>query len=127
MIAIINGLEGSTQDVFRGADSLMQVTLLSDGLVGPTGQVSRIGTPLDVTGDTVTLEIYDTNTRKNTVIASLPFSIVTAAAGQGTLAVSLANSNLLAAGTTYYGFIKRSENTGTTIEFSRQFLTITAR
>jgi hypothetical protein len=126
MIAILNGTEGSALDVFKGADSLIQATLLADGLTGPTGQVSRIGTPLDLTGDTTTLEVYDSVQRKNVATVSLPFTIVTAAAGQGTIAVSLANSNLLSPGV-YYGYVKRSENTGTTIEFSRQFVTINVK
>lgn len=126
MIALINGTEGGSLDLFKGADALLPVTLLADGMTGPTGQVSRIGTPLDLTGDTVTLEVYDSVTRKNVATVSLPFTIVTPLAGQGTIAVSLANSNLLSPGI-YYGYVKRSENTGTTIEFSRQFITINVK
>lgn len=126
MIAILNGHEGSTIDIFKGADSLVQLTLLSDGSSGPAGQVSRIGTPLDVTGDTVTLEVYDSVLRKNPATVALPFTIVAAAGGQGTLAVTATNSALLTAGT-FYGYVKRSENTATSIEFSRQFVTINVK
>ena len=123
MIAIINGQEGSTIDVFKSSDSILQLTLLSDGAAGPTGQVLRAGTPLDITGDTITLEVYDSVQRKNAAAVALPCTIVSATAGQGTIAISLANSALIPAGVSY-GFIKRSENIGTSVEFSRQFVTI---
>ena len=127
MIAILNGVEGGTLDVFKGADALIQLTALSDGTAGPTGQVARIGTPLDVTGDTVSLEIYDAVTRVNTVSLSVAAALVTVAAGQGTFSITATASAALLAGKVYYGFVKRAENTGTTVEFSRKYVTITTK
>ena len=122
MIAIINGEEGSSLQLFKGATTMARLLLLSDGNAGPTGQVTPVGTPLDVTGDTVTLEVYDTQDRRNAVVASIAATIVTATAGYLTISISSAQASFGPG--TYYGYVKRNENTGTTIEFGRKFLTM---
>lgn len=117
MIAIINGTEGATLKSFKGGFDLLRLILLSDGTVGPTGQVAAVGSPLDVTGDTVTLEVYDTVDRRNAAVKSLPATIVGATYGYLTVALT---ATLMDFGPgTYYVYAKRSENTGATIEFSR--------
>lgn len=127
MIALLNGTEGGTLDLFKGADTVLAYTLLSDGLTGPVGQVSRIGSPLDITGDTVTLELYDALTRVNVSTVSVAAVLVAAAAGQGTITITPANSATLLAGKTYYAFVKRAENIGTTVEFSRKYFVVTVK
>ena len=119
MIAIINGQEGPTLSLFKGGFGLLQLILLSDGELGPTGQVAAKGSPLDVTGDTVTIEVYDTSDRRNTATKSLPATIVTAGAGHLTVALT---ATLMDFGPgKYYAYAKRSENTGATVEFSRSY------
>lgn len=126
MIAVINGAVGGTLEIFKGTDGVLQFALQSNGRQGPASQVSRIGTPLDLTGDTVTLELYDDINRKNAATVSLTGTLVTAAAGTGTFAHSVAQSALLVL-SKYYAFVKRTENTGTTVEFSDVGTVITTK
>jgi hypothetical protein len=122
MIALIQGEEGSQVELFKGGSALIPLQLLSDGTVGPTGQVEQKGTPLDVAGDTTTVEVYDTQDRRNAVVKSLATTIVTATSGY--LTVTVATATIDFGPGTYFGFVKRLENTGTTVEFSRRFFTV---
>jgi hypothetical protein len=123
MIAVINGAIGSTIEIFKGTDGILQFALQSNGSQGPVGQVSRKGTPLDVTGDTITFDLFDDIRRKNVASVSLTGTIVTALAGLGTFAHSAAQTAALT-GSTYYAFVKRTENTGTTTEYSDVYTTV---
>jgi len=123
MIALINGIEGGALKLFKGAATLLRLVVLSDGDNGPSGQVPATGTPLDVTGDTVSLLIYDTADRRNAALATVAGTIVTAAAGY--LTISVLNATIAIGPGTFFGFISRSENTGTTLEFSRNMNVIT--
>lgn len=125
MIAILNGEEGGSIYLYKGGSDLLRLQLLSDGAVGPTGQVSAIGSPLDVTGDTITVEFYDAPDRRNAATKSVPATIVAATNGYTTVTVAAATIDFGPG--TFYAFVKRSENTGSTIEFSRKYNVVTVR
>lgn len=118
MIALINGAEGATLKLFKGGYTMLRVHNMSDGEEGPTGQVSAIGTPLDVTGDTLTLEIYDTADRRNAAVKSITITVGAGAVYGYSVCTIVAASIDFGPGT-YYGYVKRIENTGTTTEYSR--------
>lgn len=124
MRALINGVEGGALDAYIGADTLFQVILVSDGESGgDAAQITPKGKPLDVTGDTVTIECYDTTDRRNAASISIPCTIVTAAGGY--LTALLTNANAVAAlRGTRYAFIKRLENVASIISFSEQYAVI---
>jgi hypothetical protein len=107
MIAYVRGEENSTIDLFKAGDDVVKAVIVSDAAV-----------PLDITGDTLTLEVYDTEDRKNAVIASLAGTIAVATGGEITF--TLADTQITFGPGKYYGFVKRSENVGSTIEFSRK-------
>jgi hypothetical protein len=125
MIALVNGEEGAGQVLFKGGATMWRIHLLSDGTEGPTGQVTPKGTPLDITGDTVTVELYDTADRRNTAVKSVTVALTTPLGGYGT--ATFANATVDFGPGTYWAFVKRLENTGTTAEFSRVFNTVTVK
>jgi hypothetical protein len=122
MIALVNGEEGAGQVLFKGGATMWRIHLLSDGTEGPTGQVLPKGTPLDLTGDTVSVEFYDSSDRRNAAVTSLSTTLTTATSGFVTATV--ANATIDFGPGTYWAFIKRTENTGTTAEFSRVYNTV---
>jgi hypothetical protein len=123
MIAIINGEEAPTLNLFRGGSTQLRGVLLSDGEAGPSGQVSPKGTQLDVTGDTVTFKLYDSPTRKNAASATLAATLHAAPTGGG-FTVVIATADIVLTAGPYYGFVERDENTGTSVEFSRKYSVI---
>lgn len=124
MIAIVNGEEGSTLPIYKASSLFLTLVLLSDGDLGPTAALTTArGTPLDLTADTVSVEVYDDVTRKNAAVASLSATIsATPTAGLATATVLPAALNFGPG--KYYAFVKRTENVGTTVEFSRRFTTL---
>jgi hypothetical protein len=106
MKAIINGVEGPEVRLFKGGDEpALNVVLLSDA-----------GAQLDLTADTLTLEFYTKKDRS--VTSSLSAAGVIAIATAGSLTVTLTSAQLNFGPGTYYGFMKRVENVGSTVEFS---------
>jgi hypothetical protein len=106
MKAIINGVEGGEIRLFKSGDEpALNVILLSDA-----------GAQLDITADTITLEVYTKKDRS--VAASLSAAGVLAGATAGYATVTLTSAQLNFGPGTYYGFIKRVENVGSTVEFS---------
>lgn len=125
MRALINGEEGGAIDAFVGADTLLQVLAISDGESGgDPAQILPKGKPLDVTGDTVSVEIYDTKDRRNAAVLSVAATIVTAAGGY--LTALIANAVAVAGlRGVKYAYVKRLENTNSIISFSEKCTTIT--
>lgn len=122
MIALINGSEGGSVSLFKGATALLLLTLLGDGNDGPAPV--QDGTPLDLTGDTVTLEVYDTTTRKNAATKTLTATLATLPKVQGHASLTVAVADIDFGPGTYYAFVKRINDTGPTTEFSRKYTTI---
>ena len=122
MIALINGVEGGSVNLFKGATALLLVTLLGDGNDGPAPV--QDGTPLDLTGDTVSLEIYDTPSRKNAATKSIAAVLGTVPKVQGHASVPVAVADIDFGPGTYYAFVKRINDTGPTTEFGRKYTTI---
>jgi hypothetical protein len=123
MIAILNGEEAPTLNLFRGGSTQLNGVLLSDGESGPTGQVAAKGTQLDVTGDTITFKVYDSPTRKNAALVALAATLHAAPTGGG-FTITIVPADIVLTAGPYYGFIERDENTGTSVEFSRKYSVI---
>lgn len=103
---------GGALKLFKGADdTLKNVRLLNDN-----------GTPVDTTGATATIEIYDRVDRKNTAVASLALSVVTATAGAMSFTPTIANTNI--AQGTYYVYVKHVVTAGTVVTVTTNYFTL---
>lgn len=76
MIAIIEGSRGKTRNLLRATDDSIVAVLLDDD-----------GAPLDVTGGTVTLEVYANSSRSDTP-TSISGTLTAATAGHVTFTIT---------------------------------------
>lgn len=109
MLAIVQGLRGQKINILRETDKVLNGVLMNDD-----------GSELDITGHTVTLEVYKNKSRSDTP-TSLAAALVTAAAG--TFTVTIADDDLLIAdfpAGDYYAWVKR-DNAGD-IELSKEYV-----
>lgn len=109
MIAIINGERGSTINYIRGSDKTLYGSLLADD-----------GQPFgDLTGDTVTLEIYKKRDRSDTP-QSVAGVLVTATASQ--VSFALDDGGVLAddAFGKAFAWVKVDDGAGV-VNFSKEF------
>lgn len=93
MRALINGVEGGTNIVFKGADDSLKGMVIQDD-----------GSPIDITANTMSLEIHSSKVRA-TPVATFSGVIATATAGYFTIALA-AGSMTFGPGI-YYGYVKR--------------------
>lgn len=75
--AFINGLEGDLLSLFKAADDVVNVVLLDDDNV-----------PVDLTDSVLTLEVYDTEDRRNAAVKSLAVTVAAPTAGKGICTVA---------------------------------------
>jgi len=96
MRALFDGEEGSEEGVtrYKGADGSLNVMLVNDD-----------GSNIDITGDTVTIEIHTSAVRSASPVATFTGVIVAAAAGYYT--VALAAVSMTFGPGTHYMFAKR--------------------
>lgn len=106
-VAIVNGHEGGEERIRIGSVARLRASLLTEA-----------GVPLDVTGDTVTMELYDKEDRRNASSQSIALPVATAAAGYVEAAID--QETITADPGTYYGYIKRFENSASVYSFSRK-------
>ena len=95
MIAIVEGSRGKTRNLFRGTDDSIVAVLLDDD-----------GAPLDVTGYTVTLEVYASSNRSDTP-TSIAGTLTAATAGHVTF--TIADTDFTVASfsqASYYAYVK---------------------
>lgn len=117
-IALVNGSEITPLELYQLAVDTINVRALD-----------LTGAALDVTADTLSLEIYATPTRVAAALLSVALT-VDAAPTSGASSVTLTNTTIstaLAKGTTYFMFVKRIENVGSTVIFSRLPTTLIIR
>lgn len=98
--------------LFKAADeSIQRVRVISDE-----------GVPEDVTGDTVTLELYSKSDRSGTVVKSQALTTVSATAGTMSFTPTIAGQNYGPG--TYFAFLKHV-TAGGTVTFSKNYYKIT--
>ena len=81
--AVVGGGISSTITVYNGGAFEAPIVILDVD-----------GTPLDITGATVTLEVYNARVRSETPTKSLPVTTTAGASGHGTLTVTGAEMDL---------------------------------
>lgn len=112
MRALIKGEEGKNISLPKGADIITAIPIM---IINDTGTVHDLSTA------TVDLVVYDRTDRTSTVIATLPITVATAAAGVCTLTAAVAAMNFGPGN--YYGFVRKTL-TGV-ITWSRRYITLT--
>ncbi len=116
--AIVEGKEGGNYHVVKGSSARLRVSLLDlDGMPIDLGTVDE--------ADTVTLELYDREDRRNASVQSIALPITTHAAGFCTAAI-LAATITCAVGR-YYGYVKRVDVVATVpgaVTFSRKAVVV---
>ena len=75
MIALINGIEGNVLDIYKGSNVSLECVLLDD-----------TGAQIDLTGGAVTLQVFDTEDRRNAIIDDAAGTLTDDAAGHVTFA-----------------------------------------
>lgn len=101
MIAIVEGSRGKTRNLFRATDDSIVAVLLDDD-----------GAPLDVTTDTVTLEVYANSNRSDTP-TSIAGTLTAATAGHVTFTIADTDFALTSfSQANYYGYVKWVEAGG---------------
>jgi hypothetical protein len=113
MITLVNGVHGGELSLFKGADTVLNLMLLADG--SPV-QAVQPGSQLDLTGDTITVEVYTDAQRSVAATATHACALGTVTAGAATC--TIANAAMTYGPGLFYLFVKRVENTGTTTEYS---------
>lgn len=100
MLAILNGVRGGTLKLLRGTDAVINGVLMNDD-----------GSELDITGMTITIELYAKKDRSDT-----PTSLAGALSAQpaaGTFTVTIGDSTLPVAtfsAADYYAWVKRDDS-----------------
>lgn len=113
MRALINGVEGGAQTLFKGQDATWLIQLLED-----------TGALIDVTGDTITLNFYDRVDRLNAATLTVTVALTTVAAGFTTATITDTNTGTLTAGATYYCFVKRDDGTAGVFSFANNYTVV---
>ena len=113
MRALINGVEGGSRTIFKGQDLVLLVQVLNDD-----------GSLITVTGDSVSLMLFDRIDRANAAILTITAAITTAAAGFTTATVTDTQTGTLAAGATYYAFVRRDAATAGAFSFADNYTVV---
>lgn len=116
MRALINGVEGGALELFRGADKTWVVLLTNDD-----------GSVLNVTGDTITMSVYDYNDKRNAALFTVTCSLTTAASGLCSAVITDTNSALMTAGYTYYAHALRNAGGAGAYTYGQKSCSILAR
>jgi hypothetical protein len=102
-----NATQDSSYKLFKSADApLINIRLVDDA-----------GAPVNLTGATATLEVYDRSDRKNAAAASLSLTTVVAAAGAMSWTPTIANTAFGPG--TYYAYVKHVVTAGTVVTISK--------
>lgn len=102
MRLLINGVEAGSPSMFKSAGGTYKCLFLEDD-----------GTPVDLSSGTTTVEIYDTESRVNTVIlsASVTPDGTVPDGGHGSITITDAQAGSFTTDRTYFGFGKRVVST----------------
>lgn len=114
MIAVINGQIGGTVTLFKAADAVLNVVLLDTD-----------GSPLDITSDTIALEVQASKTRSDTPTKTVTGAIGVATGGFAT--VTLTDIVMDFGPGTFYGWIKRTEDSSGDISFGADYITLVVK
>lgn len=112
---LLDGVEGGQIDIFKGTDKVMKVRLIGDD-----------GAPIDCSSGTFTIEVYDTEDRRNAVSVSLAVVMDgdLDVDGYGLCTLAEATISGLSAGGRYYGFAKSIISTVTTFGNKPSYLNV---
>lgn len=110
MIALINGVEGSTLGLFKGGDTTVRAVLLNDD-----------GGDFNITGLTTALKIYN-NIDRATLLKNIAGVLTTPLGGLTTFTVTSASMDFAGStdGTPYYAFIEVDDVSNSLVYLSRQ-------
>lgn len=107
MKALVSGNINGGITAYKGADfKAVNLMLIEDD-----------GSLIDLTGDTVEVEIYVQGGRGGTAVATITASLATAASGLCSLALTDTETDALAPGSYDY-FVKRTENSSGDVHMS---------